>query len=127
MVTTAPHHKAISPDSQTFSLYLKQAMQENYLSLWKTELEMNRRVFQLFCLNLFFFFALLPYLSSSSKIFTVRRPFHQMYRYWGSENKQNQHVQNTIHSMYKWSNISITIMLKRSASVPITIQSISPS
>lgn len=64
------------------------------------------------CFVWILFFDSFPYLSSSSKIFTIRRPFHQMYRYWGSENKQSQHVQNTIRSMYKWSNVSVTIILK---------------
>lgn len=74
---------------------------------------------------IYFFFGLLPYLSSSSKIFTIRRPFHQMYRHWGSESKQKQHVQNTMHSTHKQSNINVTIILI-GVFLPITIHSISP-
>lgn len=55
---------------------------------------------------IFNFFGLLPYLSSSSKIFTIRRPFHQMYRHWGSESKQKQHIQNIMHSTHSQISMS---------------------
>lgn len=71
----------------------------------------HKAIFSCFVWVFIFGGRLLPYLSSSSKIFTIRRPFHQMYRHWGSESKQKQHVQNTMHSTHKQSNINVTIIL----------------
>ena len=71
------------------SLFLRPALQSKIipiLQMRKPKIRMNKNIFN--CLLLLFMFCLFLYLSSSSKIFTIRGPFHQVYRYWGSKKKK---------------------------------------
>lgn len=64
------------------SLFLRPALQSKIipiLQMRKLKIRMNKNIFN--CLLLLFMFCLFLYLSSSSKIFTIRGPFHQVYRY----------------------------------------------